>query len=80
MRKPNFEVTSSFLLQLMKFSANNLHSEADVLNAFDALNKSTQSILTDQDVKPLEDGFESRVPENLKSLVSAIHSVLEEDK
>lgn len=77
MSKPSFEVTSSFLLNLMKFSALHIRSEADVINAFDALNKTQNTILTDSDVKPLEESFESRVPENLKDFVSTVESLLD---
>lgn len=80
MSKPSFEVTSSFLLKLIKFSALNVRSEADVINAFDAINKTQNSVLTDSDLKPLETSFESRVPDNLKDLVSTIESVLDDKK
>lgn len=78
MSKPSFEVTSSFLLKLMKFSAMHIRSEADVINAFDVINKAQNNVLTDSDVKPLEDSFESRVPENLKDFVSTVESLLDE--
>lgn len=80
MNKPSFEVTSSFLLKLMKFSALNIRSDADILNAFDAITKSDSGVLTDSDVKPIEDDFESRVPENLKAFVSTVESLVNKDK
>lgn len=77
MSKPSFEVTSSFLLKLMKFSALHIRSESDIINAFDALNSTKNNILTDSDVKPLEESFESKVPDNLKDLASTIESLLD---
>jgi hypothetical protein len=78
MSKPSFEVTSSFLLKLMKFSAMHIRSEADVINAFDAINRAQNNVLTDSDVKRLEGSFESRVPENLKDFVSTVESLLDD--
>lgn len=80
MNKPSFEVTSSFLLKLMKFSALHIRSEADVINAFNALSVNKNTVLTESDIKPVEDSFESRVPENLKDLASTIESVLDDKK
>lgn len=80
MNKPSFEVTSSFLLKLMKFSADQFRSEADVLNAFDAISKNKGGVLTDTDVEAVEEAFQSRVPDNLKELVSTVESLLDDDQ
>lgn len=77
MSKPSFEVTSGFLLKLIKFSALNIKSEADVINAFDTLSKNHQSVLTD--IKPLEENFKSSVPDNLSDLASVIEGMLDND-
>lgn len=77
MSKPSFEVTSGFLLKLIKFSALHIKSDADVVQAFETLNQNKQTVLTATDVEPLEQSFKSSVPENLKDLASAIESMLD---
>jgi hypothetical protein len=76
--KPSFEVSSSFLLQLMKFASNRIVSEVDMLNVLDNLRKSGSQVLTDSDMKDVEKDFADSAPENLKEFASVVSSLIDD--